>query len=97
VIGKLRLSVTNSVRPIRADEKIELPKGIHDILVIEPDQRSDAQRAELELYYRSLDPEIARLNQAIAALKQQEGQSRLTGAQDLAWALLNTPAFLFNR
>ena len=26
-----------------------------------------------------------------------EAESRLVGAQDLTWALLNSPAFLFNR
>ncbi len=25
------------------------------------------------------------------------GENRLAGAQDLAWALINSPAFLFNR
>lgn len=33
----------------------------------------------------------------LAAVKFDEGANRLEVAQDLAWALLNSPAFLFNR
>jgi hypothetical protein len=32
-----------------------------------------------------------------AAVDLGTGEKRLEVAQDLAWALLNTPAFLFNR
>jgi len=39
---------------------------------------------------------LARLTRAVAN-RPQPGNSRLLGAQDLAWALMNTPAFLFNR
>lgn len=35
--------------------------------------------------------------QEIAAVDLGTGESRLENAQDLAWALLNSPAFLFNR
>jgi hypothetical protein len=33
----------------------------------------------------------------MAAVDFSKGGSRLEVAQDLAWALLNSPAFLFNR
>lgn len=33
----------------------------------------------------------------LASIKLGEGAQRLEGVQDLAWALLNSPAFLFNR
>jgi hypothetical protein len=37
------------------------------------------------------------LRKDIALSEQQNNQKRLTGAQDIAWAIINTPAFLFNR
>ena len=40
---------------------------------------------------------IARLRRAMDLSKGQLGKKRLIGAQDIAWALINTPAFLFNR
>ncbi len=44
-----------------------------------------------------LDPKLAQLRADAALSETQLTNQRLTGAQDLAWALLNTPAFLFNR
>src|SRR5690606_33123493 len=43
------------------------------------------------------DPGLARLERAVTLSEQQLGNARLTTAQDLAWALINSPAFLFNR
>ena len=43
-----------------------------------------------------LDPALAQLRQDTAMSTQQLTDKRLTGAQDLAWALINNPAFLFN-
>jgi hypothetical protein len=44
-----------------------------------------------------LPPEIVRLRRAVRLSEEQLIQKRVIGAQDLTWALINTPAFLFNR
>ena len=43
------------------------------------------------------DPLLARLRADVAMSEKQLAQKRLVGAQDIAWAVINTPAFLFNR
>jgi WD40 repeat protein len=43
------------------------------------------------------DPKLGRLKRAVELSEQQLENGRLTLAQDLAWALVNSPAFLFNR
>jgi mono/diheme cytochrome c family protein/roadblock/LC7 domain-containing protein len=43
-----------------------------------------------------LDPKLAQLREDVKLSESQLGHRRLTLAQDLAWALINSPAFLFN-
>jgi hypothetical protein len=43
------------------------------------------------------DSTLLRLRSDIEFSKQQAANKRLTAAQDLTWALINNPAFLFNR
>src|SRR5207249_4884363 len=91
-IGRFRLSATTSKGPIMLNGP---PDAIMQILAIESPKRTEAQVAELAKYYRSLDTELARLQQTVNDFGKP-GDKRLLGAQDLAWALLNSPAFLFN-
>jgi WD40 repeat protein len=44
-----------------------------------------------------LPSEVTRLRRALSLSEKQLANKRLIGAQDLSWALINTPAFLFNR
>jgi WD40 repeat protein len=44
----------------------------------------------------TLDPKLLQLRRDAALSQTQFSNKRLTAAQDLAWALINSPAFLFN-
>jgi hypothetical protein len=90
-IGRFRLSLT-------ASKTLSLkgpPEAIVKLLGIEPAKRTPQQKTELMNYYRSLDPELARLRQLVAEHPIPVDR-RLPGAQDLAWAFINAKAFQFN-
>ena len=44
----------------------------------------------------TLDPKLVQIRQDVKQSEAQVASKRLTGVQDLTWALINTPAFLFN-
>ena len=92
-IGKFRLSVTTSRAPILLQG--QTPENIAKLLEIPLDQRTPEQRTTVANYYRGIDPALgqlqARVNEFIVP-----ASARALGAQDLAWALINNPAFLFN-
>ena len=130
-LGRFRISVTTAPKP-----GLSLSEELKALLVSAPADRSDAQKAALTKYVRSVDEELKKKTQAVAESKQplpidpkltelrerlavvsrpipadpkliqlrndvvqstqQLANKRLTAAQDLAWALINSPAFLFN-
>jgi hypothetical protein len=90
-LGKFRLSVTTDKNPkLVSPVSAELAK----LLDTPGDERTTAQKADLRNRYLAQDAEYQRL--AREAAKVPPADPRVLGAQDLAWALINTPAFLFN-
>ncbi len=93
-LGKFRLSVTDAPRPFVEGQ---LPEDVRQIVATDRENRTSEQQARLTQYYLEQDPEYQRLTQVLTTVTAQAQKHRLTGIQDLAWALINTPAFLFNR
>jgi hypothetical protein len=93
-LGRFRLSVTNSPRPFM---QIGLPADLVQILRSPADQRTEEQKQKVAAAYRAQDAELARLEAEVKKSEDQLKNRRLVGVQDLAWALINNPAFLFNR
>jgi hypothetical protein len=79
-LRKLRLTFGKNQLPLATDPG-----------VIE--RRDALANAELPI---KLDPKLVQLRQDSTQSKLLMTNHRLTAAQDLAWALINTPAFLFN-
>jgi hypothetical protein len=92
-VGKFRLAVSTQAPPVPFQA---VPDNILKILDKAPEQRSKGEQDTLTAYYRGLDPELARLQRSVAELTVP-ANARTMAAQDIAWALMNTPAFLFNR
>ena len=87
LLGKFRLAVTSDEGPLMRPEP---PVEWRPLLVAAT--LSEADRAKLVGYYLSLDAEYVELQRAERLL----ANPRLAAVQDLAWALINSPAFLFN-
>jgi hypothetical protein len=93
-IGKFRLAITDAPVPILLNGG--LPENIAKILAVPREKRASADQTTLANYYRSIDTELVRLRN-VAAEVVLPTNPRVMGAQDLGWALINSPAFLFNR
>ncbi|MDB5308257.1 MAG: hypothetical protein JWO38_2459, partial [Gemmataceae bacterium] len=91
VIGKFRLSVTTEKNP-----KLGSSLTPEQIALLEPPEakRTADQKAKLRAMYLAQDKEYGRL--AADAANPPPADARVLGAQDLTWALINSPAFLFN-
>ena len=80
-LGNFRIAATNSPRPVKL---LSLPDDLVKILKISAEKRTLDQRYRLMTEYLKGD-------------KDFQQKIRLGGVQDIAWALANSPAFLFNR
>jgi hypothetical protein len=60
-------------------------------------EQPDNRKVVDEIYYAVLSRPASDAEAAAVDLGSAGSPQRLEMAQDLAWALLNTPAFLFNR
>jgi hypothetical protein len=94
LLGKFRLSVTDGQRPLNKDK---LPEAVAAGLEVPKEQRSAEQAAAVTEYFKSLDAEWTRLSAVAKSAGDQIKNARALGIQDLGWALINSPAFLFNR
>jgi hypothetical protein len=70
-IGKFRIGVTNSPRPVRAGSDSGVPKNITEIVALEPAKRSEQQKQELSAYYRTIAPQLAATRSQLADLQKQ--------------------------
>ena len=87
MLGKFRLSATDAEPPLARPSH---PAQWRPLLVAR--ELGTAERAKLLDYYLSTDGEYRSLREAEMLL----ANPRLAAVQDLAWALINSPAFLFN-
>ncbi len=92
-LGRFRVALTDSTRPINY-QNVDTP--LAKLLSVPPNQRNPRQTAELEDLYRKQDSQLRELERRVETAAQQRDNRRLSGLQDLAWALINNPAFLFN-
>src|SRR5260370_29724947 len=92
-VGKVRISVTSTKQPVLLQGKG--PEGITKIADVPADQRTPEQKTAVMNYYRTIDAGLAGLQRRVAQYAVP-ADARTMGAQDLAWALINSPAFLFN-
>jgi hypothetical protein len=92
LIGKFRVGVTADKQP-----RLNSPVAADVLAILDTpaDKRTPEQQNRIRQMYTAQDGEYQRLQREIPIAPPSD--PRAIGAQDLTWALLNTPAFLFNR
>ena len=80
-LAKFRFSVTDARGEVRY---IEMSDSLMAALDSPPKERGELFTRELHSMFINAEPELAK-------------KIRLAGARDITWALLNSPAFLYNR
>ena len=92
-IGKFRLTMSQQMG--------KFVQGLDAALVAAiktpAEGRTDDQWQALKKAYEPLDDEWKSLRETVAQVRFESQNRRSVGVQDLAWALMNSPAFLFNR
>jgi hypothetical protein len=94
LLGKFRLSVTDGDRPFT---RPKLPEAVAAALAVPRADRNAEQATVVADYFKSQDAEWTRMAATVKSAGDQIKNARALGIQDLAWALINSPAFLFNR
>ena len=94
LLGCFRLAATSSERPVRLESNV--PADLREIVSKPADQQSDEEKAKLVSAYLA-DDMLKDLEARLQQARMLDSNRRLAGLQDLAWALINSPAFLFNR
>lgn len=94
LLGHLRLSLTNSSGELN---RAAMQGPLADALRVPVEQRTAEQQQVVRDSMLASDLRYQRLKQAVEQSRIEGQNPRLTGLQDLAWALVNSPSFLFNR
>ena len=82
-IGRFAISVTTSARPVRPPPA-QCRRRSSARFAVPAGERTEEDEARIHAHFIAAQPDLAE-------------KIRLGAAQDLAWALANSPAFLFNR
>ena len=94
LLGRFRLSYTTSEGTLN---RPALPAELTALLNTPAEERTAEQSSKLRMEYAKTDLKYQRLMKAVEQAKAEAANPRLVGVQDLAWALVNNPSFLFNR
>ena len=87
-IGRFRLTTSKAPRPVKMDS---MPQGVKAILALKPEERSDANKAELAKYYRTIDPGLAKLQRAAEADAKKAPADPSTQIKAQAIAQMKSP------
>ncbi|MCA9200122.1 MAG: hypothetical protein KDA87_21435, partial [Planctomycetales bacterium] len=93
-IGRFRIAVTDATNPLDGDA---IPQAVREALQVEASERTAEQNQQIADHVRSIHSDLDEGRKSLDLRIRQAEQYRLTGMQDIAWALINNPAFLFNR